>query len=469
MRKRRTLKWLGIFAAVLLASMFFARTIQTITTPKIRIIQATRGKLEDKIPVQASLTFPQGEDVYLKDARTLNIVIMEVLAGEGFFVNEDDLLARCDIPALEQETKKIKTEYETAVRALGEHIVTQVRLTQDSPHNQVYEHYFVALQAYYDKRLEAEALAARIAYELPQNVASWGRDKAPEVTPRPQAGATPAPVPLADMPPEMKDIMQDGFDAWRTSESAFAELRRIYTGNSQIARTGDATFDYIKKVDGLGRAAAVQGDALVELKLLAQGMMEVRAPHSGYLTSFALKKGDTYDGTKPLYVISREKEVPTLKADITDITKTIEKGTQVEADGARQKISVSQITLEAGGKKYAIVELSESLIVELGGVRALMSTPRQITLLYKSPRTTTLLPASAVRTDMDGSSFVYSVEQNWGGMLGNTQYILKKQPVTVTEKSNRLVAISEDVSYLGIADGEDRAVIDGQVVMEYVD
>ena len=161
--------------------------------------------------------------------------------------------------------------------------------------------------------------------------------------------------------------------------------------------------------------------------------------------------------------------MPTLKADITDITKTIEKGTQVEADGARQKISVSQITLEAGGKKYAIVELSESLIVELGGVRALMSTPRQITLLYKSPRTTTLLPASAVRTDMDGSSFVYSVEQNWGGMLGNTQYILKKQPVTVTEKSNRLVAISEDVSYLGIADGEDRAVIDGQVVMEYVD
>ena len=49
------------------------------------------------------------------------------------------------------------------------------------------------------------------------------------------------------------------------------------------------------------------------------------------------------------------------------------------------------------------------------------------------------------------------------------QYILKKQPVTVLEKSSRMVAVSEELSWLEIADREDRAVSDGQVVMEYVD
>ena len=99
----------------------------------------------------------------------------------------------------------------------------------------------------------------------------------------------------------------------------------------------------------------------------------------------------------------------------------------------------------------------------------MMANPQQITLVYKSSRTTTLLPASAVRTDVDGSSYIYTVEQSWGGLLGNSQFVLKKVPITVLEKSNRFVAISEEVSYYQIADKEDRAVRDGQVVMEYVD
>ena len=49
------------------------------------------------------------------------------------------------------------------------------------------------------------------------------------------------------------------------------------------------------------------------------------------------------------------------------------------------------------------------------------------------------------------------------------QYKLVKQPVTVLETSGRTVAISEDISYVDIGDREDRAVTDGQTVMEYVD
>lgn len=468
-KKNKTLKWLVVFVAVLLASMFFSRTVQTITTPKIQKISATRGKLEEKIPVSAELSFSKGEEVFIPNAKKLNLRITDVLAKQGYFVKQGDLLARAEIPTLEDEMKKARKEHDTAVRALGEHITTQVRLAQDSDHYQVYAAYFRTLEAYHEKRLNAEERATAIGYQLPRDILTWGRGQEPEATPRPGVRATPTPPPLADMPPEMKDLMQAAFDAYKVSETAFSELRRIYTGNSKIGRTPDLVFDYIKKINDLQRALDDKNKDIIELIHLSEGMDEIRAPHDGYLTSFEVKRGDSYDGTKPLFIISNQGEIPVLKAEITDIKKTIEKGTRVEIDGLRQDLAVAEVRQEGASKKYAIVELTENIISQLGGISSLMGKPSNITLVYKSSRTTTLLPASAVRTDADGSSYVFTVEQNWGGLLGNSQYVLKKQPVTVLERSNRYVAVAEEVSYYQIADKEDRAVRDGQVVMEYVD
>ena len=41
--------------------------------------------------------------------------------------------------------------------------------------------------------------------------------------------------------------------------------------------------------------------------------------------------------------------------------------------------------------------------------------------------------------------------------------------VKVIEKSDKLVALEDDLSYQDIADNEDRTIKDGQQVMEYVD
>lgn len=469
MKKRKTLKWLVVFLAVLLASMFLSRTMQTITTPKIQRISATRGKLEERIPVTAELTFSQGEEVFVKGAKKLNLVVTEVLAQQGYFVKAGDLLARAELPSYQEELDKAQAAYDKAVRELGEHIASQVRLPKDSPHNQLQERYFLSMEAYYNLRVLAEEKAAAIGYELPEDINAWGRPAEPEVTPKPQAMATPSPVPLADMPPEMKDIMQQAFDAWQLSETTFSELRRVFAGTGTVARTPQATFEYIKKIYDLRRAVNTQRDELLALRRQAAGLDEIRAPHSGYLTVFTLKRGDTYDGSKPLYTISKEGEVPSLRAEITDIKKPIQAGTRVEIDGIRQELAVSEVKVEAMQKKYAMVALTEDLISQLGGISKLMGTPPSLTLVYKSARTTALLPASALRTDDDGSNYVYSVDQSWGGLLGNVQFVLTKHPVTVLERSNRLVSVAEDIGYLSIADREDRAIRSGQVVMEYVD
>lgn len=43
-----------------------------------------------------------------------------------------------------------------------------------------------------------------------------------------------------------------------------------------------------------------------------------------------------------------------------------------------------------------------------------------------------------------------------------------KTSVTVLERSDKAVSIAEDLSYRQVADREDRALEDGQTVMEYV-
>ncbi len=470
MKKRKTLKWLVIFVSVLLISMFFSRTVQTITTPKVQKIKANRGKLEEKIQVTPQLSFLEGEEVFAADAKKLNLQFVEVPAKQGYYVKEGDLLAKAVIPSLQEEREKILVDYEKAIREMGEHIASHVRLSQDSPHNQVYEAYFEALNKYYEKRVEAEALALEAGYDLPEEMASWGRTTLPTPTPVPrQNQATPTPIPLAqNIPSSMTAIMQETFELWERAELAFRELKLVYIGGGPVRRVGDNTFEYIKKLDGLKRAVKAQGDLLVNLNRQASGLTEFRAPHSGYLINFSLKRGDTYDGAKALYTISKEGDLPFLKADITDIQKTIEKGTKVEADNT-SGMAVSEVRLEGNNRKFAYIQLTDDLISQLGGISKLMNTPPNVTLVYKSAKTTTLVPASAVRTDSDGSSFVYAIQQQWGGMLSNTQYIVTKQKVTVLEKTNSLVAVAEDINYLDIADREDRTITDGQAVMEYVD
>ncbi|MDI9521093.1 MAG: hypothetical protein QM308_08100 [Bacillota bacterium] len=470
MKKRKTLKWLVIFVAVLLISMFFSRTVQTITTPKIQKIKASRGKLEEKIQVTPQLSFPDGEEIFVSDAKKLSLQFTEVPAQQGYYVKAGDLLARAEIPSLEEERERMLEDYNNAIREMGEHIASNIRAAHESPHNQVYEAYFEALTKYYEKLVEAEAAALIEEYELPEEVAAWGRSSLPSPTPNPrQRKATPTPVPLAEnIPDSMKAVMQETYDLWEQSEIAFNNLKQVYIGGGPVKRVGDNTFEYIKTLDSLKRSVREKGDLLIDLDRQASGLREFRAPHNGYLISFTLKRGETFDGSKELYTISKEGELPFLKVDITDVQKPIEKGTKVEADKVSGLV-VSEIRLGENNRKFAYIQLSDEQISQLGGISKLMNDPPALTLVYKSAKTTTLVPASAVRTDADGTSFVYVINQQWGGMLSNTQFTVAKQKVTVLERSNTLVSVAEDINYLDIADREDRTISDGQAVMEYVD
>ena len=90
-----------------------------------------------------------------------------------------------------------------------------------------------------------------------------------------------------------------------------------------------------------------------------------------------------------------------------------------------------------------------------------------MTLVYRARDASSLLPTNAVRGS-DDQRYVYIVEQNTAAFGGNTLK-LRKLEVKVIGEYGGVTALQDDISYYQVAYGEDRAVSEGDVVMQYLD
>ena len=70
--KRFAMKGLIVLAVVVALCMFFARTVQTITTPKVQIVTGSTGRFEQELKFTAKVEFPEKEDIILAPLNTLN-------------------------------------------------------------------------------------------------------------------------------------------------------------------------------------------------------------------------------------------------------------------------------------------------------------------------------------------------------------------------------------------------------------
>ncbi len=445
--KTKALKALCILAVVIALCMFFARTVQTITTPKIQRITATKGKLEEKIAISAQVYFPKTEDIRIKDARTMNLTVDEVMVRPGYQVKAGDVIFTADVPSFDEKMEEARGKFDDKVAELAEERAGHIRFLVTTKQNDLYNAMMDAYDAYYAKRYEAYSLAAQEGVVLPADIVLW--------------------VGLQNTSPELSAAAAEAAAAYAKMDEASTELKRLYNSGERV---GDETFNHIKKLDSLRKEIDELQQDMLELELLGKSLTQVTAPHDGYITAIELKAGDSYDGTKAAYSISAEGSEPVLRADVSDITKTLAAGNKVTTSGDKST-EIQEITAEAGGKKYALIEINQDVTKDLGSLSRMLSMEEiPLTITYKASKNTTLLPASAVRLDNDSSYYVYVVNRDYGGgLLGSGGYVLSKQTVTVLEKTDKLVSLADDLQYTEIADREDRAISDGQAVMDYVD
>ncbi|NCB34478.1 MAG: hypothetical protein EOM58_00365 [Clostridia bacterium] len=473
----KTKKGLLILTCLVLAGLFFARTVQTAATAKVQIITATRGKLDDTITVPGEIRFSNSEPFTIKGAGTLNLVVDKVMARAGYLIKPGDVLFTGSVPDFEDKLKELRLAYEKKVRERTEAVAGSLRILQTSEQNDYYNAMVKATDVYWDKLFKAKAAAIAAGHELSDDPNEWNLPPAgtAEDTQAVQAGPrTQEEFGGGDDEPEvnMKAAMREALDAMRKKDEASVLFKSFYTGNRRPApKVSGDVFDYIKKIDGMNEEIHGYLDEMLELEKLKLRLQAIRADREGWLTEFDLKAGDRYDGSKPAYALSAPGELPVLRCDITDISKreSISKGMKARVQGAEREMTISGVEEAADGKTYAIIELDESNISALGGLSRLMSEKPSVSILYKSPKTATLLPLTALRDGGDDRYYVYVIDQDRDGILGNSTFTVKKREVTVIETSARLAAVGDDLSELQIADREDRTLSEGQAVMEYVD
>lgn len=88
MKKKKALKALLWLAVVVAACMYFARTVQSITTPKVQLVNATTGRVEQKISVSAQAYFPVKTEITLDRAKEYPITVEKLYVKPGLYVQE---------------------------------------------------------------------------------------------------------------------------------------------------------------------------------------------------------------------------------------------------------------------------------------------------------------------------------------------------------------------------------------------
>ena len=90
--KRFALRGLIALAVMVALCMFFARTVQTITTPKVQLVTGSSGRYEEKMTFTGQVHFPETEDIIVQDAKDLGAVVGRIYVKEGHWVKAGDII-----------------------------------------------------------------------------------------------------------------------------------------------------------------------------------------------------------------------------------------------------------------------------------------------------------------------------------------------------------------------------------------
>lgn len=441
--KKFAVRGIVILAVCVALCMFFSGTVRTITTPKVKLTTAKRGKLEERIELSCKPAFPEAEEIAVQLPEDLSLTIVKVNTREGYTVMEGDVVAEAKVANFDQ----LRKQYQDAYDAASEQLMTLENKHRDIRVNKRDQAYADAWFALRDARREAVSLSLELDSQL-------GR----EGLERTQTG----------YPDGASDALKELIDAWREAEEAREAAQEAMDAAARYT-VDETVWSYITDQREQQQKRDEAEAKLRQLVTLNDQVAAVKAPHDGYIAALGVKEGDAYDGSHALYSITPEDKLPVLRADLSQVERTITEGTAAAYNPDSYdaiETEVATVGTDADGKKYADIALTKQLIKARGSVYAMLQEDTTMTLIYRAREATSLLPTSAVRGSGD-DRYIFVTEQNNAAFGGNTLK-LHKLAVKVLGEYGGTTSVEDDVTYYTVAYGEDRAVDDGDAVMEYL-
>lgn len=435
----------GLIAVAVLVAlcMFFSGTIENITTPKVKLAKASRGKLVEKLELNATLAYPDVEEQRLTLPAGQSLTITRVNVRAGYPVQAGDVVLEASVTGYEAAARQAQDDYDAALDALMEVERKNEGITLRRS-EQTYADSYAALR-------EAAREAARKKTDM-------------EVLLR----ASKLSYADAGYPADAGEETIAAIDAYRAALDAQSAAQEAF---NRAARYGvdDAVWAYISERQSAQEKLDDCAEKQVALEELNRAAATICAPHDGVIAEINLKQGDPYDGSAALYSITAEGSSPALRSDLTGVDKAITEGMAVSVSIGDQAIDakISGLSYLDSGARCADVPVSDEMTRAAGSMYSLSTSPVKVTILFKSNESSCLLPSSAVRGSGD-SRYVYTISERTT-TFGKRKLSLSKMDVNVIAEADGVTSIQEDLSYYTIAYMEDRALRDGSDVMEYVE
>ena len=172
-KKKRALKalvWLGVIVA---ACMYFSRTIQTITTPKVKLVQATTGRIEQKISVEAKPYFPVETEITLNKAKDYPITVDKVYVKPGLLVKEGDTIFTATINDYQTKEEDLLTKYNEKSQELIDLDIKNRKNSKQSMQNDLYDLMIEKQDALNEAESKARLAAAAEGIDLTFDQTLW--------------------------------------------------------------------------------------------------------------------------------------------------------------------------------------------------------------------------------------------------------------------------------------------------------
>ena len=171
-KKNKALKGLLILALVVALCMYFARTVQTITTPKVKLVQASQGRIEQKLSAGRPY-FPVKTEVTLKKAVEYPIRVDKVYVKVGLFVKEGDTLFTATLTGYEAKEKELVTKYNEKAQALIDLDIKNRKSSTQSKQNDLYDIMIDAQEKLTEAENKARVAASEEGVALTFDQSTW--------------------------------------------------------------------------------------------------------------------------------------------------------------------------------------------------------------------------------------------------------------------------------------------------------
>ena len=410
--KKFAIRGIVILAVFVALCMFFSGTVRTITTPKVRLTAAKRGKLEERVELACKVAFPEVDEVELPLPEDTTLTIDPREHPRGLHRAGGRRAGRGQAGELRPAAQERPEAYDRRLRAA------------DDPGEQEPGHPRQQARSGLCRRLLRPA-------RRPPRRRGAGADMEAQLGRRAWSAWT------TGYPEGASDALKELIDAWREAAEAQRKAQEAMDAAGRYT-VPDDVWSYITEQREQQEKKDEAEAQLRQLVTLNDQVKAIAAPHDGYIATVDVKEGDVYDGSRPLLTLTQADKLPTLRADIAALTRNVSEGMTVALNPDSYDAIETQVVAvgtDSEGKKYADIELTEALIKARGSVYSMLQEDTPMTLIYRAREATSLLPTSAVRGSGD-ERYVFVTEQNTAAFGGNTLR-LHRMDVTVAGRIRR--------------------------------